>query len=336
LAIGEGAEYTPLVMRSHEIWREVEAETGAELLVRTGGLWISSSARQAETHVANFFDNTVAAARRFGIVHELLDAAAIRRRFPRFDVADNEVGYYEPEAGFLRPEACVDAHIALALAHGAELHCDERVQGFTDEGGRVRVRTDRGEYEARTLIVCAGAWLPELLPPSLARHFTITRQAMFWFGLREPIDPFLPANFPVWIWELQDRRNVIYGFPAIDGPEGGMKVATEQYAATTTTESVRYEITEEETRDMYERLVAPYMPHLGPDCVRAASCLYTATPDFQFVIDRHPAMPNVIIASPCSGHGFKHSPAVGEALAEMALDGRCRIDIRSFALGRFA
>jgi sarcosine oxidase len=336
LAIGEGAQYTPLAMRSHEIWREIEAHTGETLLTITGGLWISSAARQAETHVANFFANTLAAARRFGIAHELLDAAQIRRRFPQFKVADNEQGYHEPGAGYLRPEACVRAQLALAERHGAQLRRDEAVEGFSQSGDAVSVTTTQGRYAARQLIVCAGAWLPRLLDAELARHFTITRQVLYWFELGQSPQQFMPPAFPVWIWELQDRRNVIYGLPAVDGPAGGLKVATEQYERRTTPESVVREVSAQECRDMYANLAAPHLPGLGPRCVKAVACMYTATPDFHFVIDRHPRMPNVIIASPCSGHGFKHSAAIGEALAQMALDSRTSMDLESFSLRRFA
>lgn len=335
LAIGEGAQYTPLVQRSHEIWREIEAQTGERLLTITGGLWISSAARQAETHVANFFDNTLAAARRFGIAHEVLDAAAIRRRFPQFNVADNEEGYYEPSAGFVRPEACIRAQLALAERHGARIHRGETVLEFAQEGDRVTVRTDRGRYEARHLIVAAGAWLPQLLDADLARHFAITRQVLYWFDTGASFEQFAPPRFPVWIWELQDRRNVIYGFPAVDGPAGGLKLATEQYAVTTSADAIARDVDAAERERMYRDLVAPYLPGLGPKCVRAAACMYTATPDFHFLIDRHPRMGSVIIASPCSGHGFKHSAAVGEALAAMALDGRSEMDLTSFTFGRF-
>ena len=135
----------------------------------TGGLWISSAARQAETHAANFFDNTLAAARRFGIGHELLDAAAMRRRFPQFDVRDNETGYYEPDAGYLRPEACVRAQLELARRHGAEIRFDHAVESLDQLP------------PAGNIILAAGAWLPRLLPPELARLFTVTRQVQYWF-----------------------------------------------------------------------------------------------------------------------------------------------------------
>src|SRR5438477_2188277 len=151
-AIGEGAQYTPLALRSQEIWREIEAQTGDELYVACGLLIISSPARKATTHVPGFFENTLEAARRFEIPHEMLDAAAIRARFPEFAVADNEVGYFEPDAGFLRAEACVRAQLAIAERAGAELHRGERLEGFYEEGGSVRVHTDRGDYSARSLV----------------------------------------------------------------------------------------------------------------------------------------------------------------------------------------
>jgi sarcosine oxidase len=318
-AIGEGDAYVPLALRSYELFREVERECGESLLTVTGGLWISSPQRQAETHVANFFDNTLAAARRFGIEHEILPPAEIRRRFPQFAARDNEVGYYEPEAGYLQPEACVRAHLALARRHGAEIRTGQRVESLAELPA------------AGTVVLAAGAWLPRFLPPSVARLFTVTRQVQYWFEVRGTPERFMRPNFPVWIWELQDRRNVIYGFPSIDGRS--LKLATEQYTRTAEPDAVdaRLVVTEAEMQSMYADLVSPYFPSLGPRCVKATSCLYTATPDFHFVIDRHPERAGVIVASACSGHGFKHSAAVGEAVAQLALDGRSILDIGNFS-----
>lgn len=335
LAIGEGARYTPLVLRANEIWREVESQTGEDLRVVTGMLIVSSDRRRATTHVANFFENTLEAAGRFGIAHEVLGADAIRKRFPRFAVRDNEVGYYEPGAGYLRPEACIAAQLRLAQDHGAKLLREERVIALEPIAQRIAVVTTRGRYEADQAIVAAGPWVHEFLPSALAAHFTITRQALFWFDVDPPVARFTPPEFPVWIWELQDASHVIYGFPAIDGPRGGVKVATEQYAESTTPEAVIREVSPDEVRRVHDELVAPYLPEVSPRCVKAAACLYTATPDFHFAIGRHPELAPVIVASPCSGHGFKHSPAVGEALAQLALDGTARLDLAAFDLARF-
>jgi sarcosine oxidase len=335
LAIGEGANYTPLAMRSHEIWRDIEARTGEDLLVETGMLVISSDERRGNLHGSNFFANTIDAARRYGIAHEVLGAQDLRRRFPSFNVGNDEVGYYERSAGYLRPEACVSAQLRLAEEHGATLHRDERVTGIEPCEGGVRVVTDRARYEAPNAIVAAGPWVHELVPPEVSRHLTVTRQLLFWFEARPPVSRFTPPEFPVWIWELRDRSQAIYGFPAIDGPRGGVKVATEQYESATTPGGVVRAVSDDEKRRMYESLVAPYLRDIGPACIKAVACLYTATPDFHFVIDGHPGIPGAIVASACSGHGFKHSAAVGEALAEQILDGASRLDLSSFGLGRF-
>jgi monomeric sarcosine oxidase len=337
LAIGEGDAYVPIAVRSHEIWREIEARTGSKLLTVTGGLWISSAQRQAETHVANFFDNTIAAACRFAIEHEILDAEAIRRRFPQFAVAADETGYFEPDAGYVRPEECIAAQLVLAAEHGAEFRFEEPMTALSEDAGIVRVTTAQETYAARAVILSAGAWLPRFLPAEYARLFSVTRQVLYWFETREPAARFGAPAFPVFIWELQRSRNVIYGFPAVDGARGGVKVASEQYERTVDPDSPdRHAVGDEETRAMYQQLVAPHLPGLGPGCVKAVACMYTATPDFHFAIDRHPAMPTVIVASPCSGHGFKHSAAVGEALAQTVLGEAPSVDLSPFGFARFA
>jgi sarcosine oxidase len=314
-AIGEGAMYVPLVLRAYEIWREIEAATGESLLQVTGGLWISSARRQSEVHVANFFENTIAAARRFGIAHERLDAAAIRRRFPVFKVGGDEHGYYEPDAGFLRPEACVRAQLALAQEGGADLRRDERVASITQSRGEVTVATDRGEYTASQVVLSAGAGALGLLPTEIARFLTVSRQVLYWF------ESTGHEGLPVWIWELQERKHGIYGFP----PLGGLtKISTESFSR------------EIAPQEMYESLVAPHLDGVKAPCVKTMHCLYTTTPDFHFLIDRHPSMDRVIVASPCSGHGFKHSAAIGEALAQWIVDGKPAFDLSPFRLDRFA
>jgi sarcosine oxidase len=328
-AIGEGEAYVPLVLRSCELFREIEALTGETLLVETGGLWISSDKRLATTHVENFFGNTVAAARRFGIAHESLGPAEVRARFPQFAIRDNELAHYEPEAGFLRPEACVSAQLALAARHGAQLRTGERVLRFDERPSGVAIETDRGNYLAARLVIAAGAWLRELVPLKLGARFTVTRQVQFWFEVHDA-ERFRAPRCPVFIWELQEASHVIYGFPSSDGRT--LKVGTEEY-----TQEV--EVGQEhrvapaslaEMQRMHAQLVAPYLPGVGPECVKAATCLYTATPDFRFVIDRLPGYERVILASACSGHGFKHSAAVGEAVADLATERPPRVDLSSF------
>src|ERR1043165_5013567 len=318
LAIGEGDHLTPLAMRSHQLWREIERESGASLLQEIGALIISSDQNAAKTHVEGFFGKTVAAAEKFGIAHELLDATQIRARFPQFNIRDDEFGYFEPTAGYVRPEECVRVQLMLARKHGADLRINETVLGFEASGNRVAVTTDKGRYEADKLILAAGPWLPELPGARYADLLKIYRQVQFWFEAN-PAETFVHPRFPVFIWELQNSKQGLYGFPAIDGPGGGLKLASEQFEQTTTPQAARREVSESEI-DAMRALIAPNLPGVGPRCLRATACLYTVTPDFGFVIDRHPESERILIASPCSGHGFKHSPAIGEALAEWALE----------------
>ncbi len=333
LAIGEGAHYTPLVKRSHDIWRQIERETGADLLTQCGELIISSKSRKSSVHVEGFFQNTVDAAHTHGVVHELLEASQIRTRYPQFNIRDDEFGYFEAEAGFVRPEACIDAQLSLAKTLGAELRTCETVLGFEPNANGVTVKTDQGVYQADRLIVAAGAWLPKLLGGDFDKLLKIYRQVLSWFAIDGDVAAYEPERFPVFIWELPDSLQAIYGFPAIDG---GLKVATEQYAATTSPELVDRSVSMHEIDHMHRNYVAPFLKGVTSICVKAKACLYTVTPDAGFILDTLPSSERVIVASCCSGHGFKHSAAIGEVLADKAENRTASLDLSPFRLARFS
>lgn len=332
LAIGEGEHYTPLVRRSHEIWRELERETGTALLTQCGELIISSDNNVAATHVENFFEKTVDAARRYDIAHELLDAAQIRSRFPLFRIRDDEYGYFEPEAGFVRPEACIRAQLECAGRNGAEIRRGEKVLAIETGSHGAAIVTPSGRYEGAALIVAAGAWLPELLP-DFSRLVRIYRQVLCWFEVEGDPNDFRPGVFPVFIWELPDSHQGIYGIPAID--ENGLKIATEQYVCTTRADEVDRDVSSDEIDTIHRELVAPCISRVGSRAMRTGTCLYTVTPDAGFVIDRLRDAPRVIVASCCSGHGFKHSAAIGEVLAGLALGEPAAFDLSPCRLDRF-
>ncbi|HEX3944442.1 MAG TPA: N-methyl-L-tryptophan oxidase [Rhizomicrobium sp.] len=332
LAIGEGEHLTPLAMRSHELWREIESETAARLLSERGALIISSERNAAQTHVSGFFRRTVAVATKFGIRHEILSAAQIRVRWPQFNVRDDEIGYFEPTGGFVRPEECVHAELMLARRYGAELHVNEPVLEFDASTGGVTVATRRGRNSADRLIIAAGAWLPELLGEQYARLFKVYRQTQVWFEV-EDTGLFAPDRFPVFIWELQNSTQGIYGFPALDGARA-IKIASERFETTTTPAEVNRDVSADQVAALHD-LVAPNLYGVTSRCLKSAACLYTVAPDFGFIIDTHPDCERIIIASPCSGHGFKHSPAIGEMLADMVLGQTRRFDLAPFGLRRF-
>ena len=333
LAIGEGRHLTPFVRRSHDIWREIERETGVELLTVTGGLIISNPFATAHTHVPQFFENTIAAANAHGIPHELLDATAIRRRFPQFRVHDNDAGYFEPQAGFLRVDPCIRSQLQLAQKIGAEIATNEKTTGVVQSADGITVETDRTTYRARHAILSVGAWVPDFIDRKVAPLFRIFRQELHWFDLEGPIADFEPGRFPIFIWEMQGAGKAIYGFPAIDGARGGIKIASERYDATTTADSPNSKTSD--AAEMHRNLIAGNIPGVGSRCLRTETCLYTVTPDAGFVIDRHPDMDKVIFVSACSGHGFKHSAAIGEALAQRVVDGNSRLDLSPFGFRRF-
>ncbi len=334
LAIGEGADYVPLVLRSHEIWREIEQEVDYELLNSCGGLIMAIQGGQGQHGINDFLNQTVASAKQYDIQHETLTTEQIKARYPQLGLSGLEDGYFEPEAGFLRPEKCIEAQLSLAAKYGAMLSLNEEVLSYQADDNSVTVKTNKDTYTAKKVIVAAGPWVNSLIP-EFASSFKIYRQVLYWFDLKDKSQYELFKNMPVYIWEFGGGADdFIYGFPMVDGPNGGAKIATEDYTSETTPDTVSREVTQAEIDQMYERYVKDRFPALSNKCVKAKSCLYTSTPDSRFVIDFHPDHKNVIIASPCSGHGFKHSAAIGEVLSQMAINGKSSIDISGFNLAR--
>jgi sarcosine oxidase len=333
-AIGEGEEYVPFVLRSHEIWRELEAETGESLLFPVGGLVLGpESARRAQHHGhVDFVGRTIDAARHFHIAHEVLRATEVQKRFPAFGLVGDEIAYYEPGAGFLRPERCVAVQLQRARALGAIVHSGETVVRIVPRGREVDVVTGRDVYTAARVIATAGAWLPALLGGPFPKILRVYRQVLYWFAPHEP-STFGPGSFPIFIWiHGAGAADSFYGFPIVSD---GVKLASEQFVDTTDPDGVQREVSAAEVANMYASHIRGRLTGITDRCVRAETCLYTVTPDSRFVIDRHPESERLLVASPCSGHGFKHSAAIGEAIAELLLSGRSRLDLAPFSLARF-
>ena len=325
-AIGEGREYVPLVRRSHQLWREIERESGARLLTQCGIVVLAYPSSE-------FLDETRASARAYGIAHEDLTNAEAGSRFPMFALDDEIVAYYEPGAGYVRPEAAVAAQLGLARGAGAQLRFGERVERWSASDNGITVTTDTDTHHADQLLLCAGAWIGDLFPEG-RDTFAVYRQLLYWFPIREGYAEL--RDMPGFIWDLGGRQDDVvhldgfYGLPAIDGPDGGMKVAAESYEHTATPDGRQHPATHQESKGMYEQCIAPYLPWLGQTPVRTVSCLYTSTRGNRFMIDRHPEHDSVLIVSACSGHGFKHSPAIGEAVAEWLTGHPPAIDLGSF------
>jgi sarcosine oxidase len=249
----------------------------------------------------------------------MLDASEIRRRFPTLTPKDDEVALFEARAGLVRPENTVAAHLQLATRQGADLHFEEPMTRWEPYRDGVRVHTAENTYTAAHLVICPGAWAPQLLT-DLGVPFTIERQVMYWFQPRGGVQPFRPENHPIYIWE--DAAGVqAYGFPSIDGPELGAKVAFFRKGVVTTPETIDRTVHEDEVQAMADHM-SRHIPDLPGAFLKAATCMYSNTADEHFVIARHPAHPeSVTVACGFSGHGFKFVPVVGEIVADLALTG---------------
>ncbi len=335
-AIAEGEIYMPFVRRSNEIWRDLEARTGRRLFHKSGGLIIGSDSSAAFHFQGDFVETSARIAQKFGIPHEVFGADEIIRRFPLLRPRPDERAYYEADAGVLRPERCIETQLELARQAGATIHTGERVNGYEADAGGVTVTTAAASYRADKLILAAGAWIGELLPEAHRGGVRVCRQLIHWFEA-EDRSAFEPSRFPFVIWigdTLEDFWSVFPAPPLEDGGMDGVKMVTEQYHTSTQPDEVDRVVTAAEKADMYQRLTRPRLKGLRERSLQAEVCLYTLTRDEQFLIDFHPATERVVLASPCSGHGFKHSAAVGQTLAQLALDGGCEFDISAFNLAR--
>lgn len=336
LAYFEHPAYVPLLLRAYELWEQLERDSGRSLLTITGGLMIGTS----DSAVVS---GSLRSARSHGLPHELLDAAEIRRRFPPFTPQPGDVAVYEERAGVIGPESAIHAHLEQANRRGADLRFDERVlDWYSHPSGAVEVRTTRGSYQAARLVLAPGAWAPDMFHLPLL-PLEIERQVLYWFAPPGGTAPFAPERFPIYIWD-RGAGVQFYGFPAEAprkgvpyGPDPGVKVAFFRTGsgARCTADTIDRAVHPDEVRAMRDAL-ARCIPALSAGAlVETVACMYTLTPDRHFVIGLHPNHPQVVIASPCSGHGYKFATVVGEILADLAIDGTTRHPIDLFAPTRF-
>jgi sarcosine oxidase len=313
--------YVPLVQRAYALWTALEADTGRALLRLTGGLMLG----RPDTDV---FAGALRSAQEHGLAHEVLTAPAVRRRFPGLEPADDMEAVFEPRAGLLFTEACVEALQLGARRHGAVLEHGQPVIAWEADGAGVSVTTSEGHFRAGHLVVSAGPWLPRLAGLALPLH--VERQLSHWFAPAAQPQAFDAERCPVTIWEHAPGR-VFYTIPDPGGH--GFKAGIHHEGERVDPDTVRREPDAGDEAPV-RALLARFLPAANGRLVDARVCLYTNAPDGHFVLDRHPQWPRVILASPCSGHGFKFAPAVGEALADLVTGGSRRLDLSPFALAR--
>ncbi|MFT3710893.1 MAG: N-methyl-L-tryptophan oxidase [Archangium sp.] len=308
-AYGEGSAYVPLLVRAYELWRELERESGASLLHLVGCLNLGP-----REHA--FIRGVIESARQHSLPHEVLDAVALRERFPVFQPAAGDVGVFESDAGLLAVEDCTRAHVKVAKANGAKLR-EERVEELVVERDSVVVNGVR----ARKLVVAAGAWLQsQKWFPELANKLTVRRQVQCWF-------PRVPSSndLPCFIHLLDDGRS-FYGLPAYGAR--GPKVCQHKDGQVTTADAVNRATSDADSDPVREYLRA-HLPSLDAPPTERKTCLYSMTRDEHFLVGALPDSP-VIVLGGFSGHGFKFASVLGEIAADLVGRGRCRFDLSLF------
>ncbi|MGJ8527182.1 N-methyl-L-tryptophan oxidase [Maritalea sp.] len=332
-AIGEGIQYTPLALRSHEIWKELASETGEQLLFEVGGLMISTGNSHGSVHgSANFLDTTIAAAKKFNIEHELLTGQQIRTRFPGFDAGADDQAYFEPGAGYLKVEECVQAQLDRAIELGAKTVFDTKVLNINSDGDQFEIETDGETISAKKLVVSAGPWVNKLLGAPYSDILTPSRQVLHWYPIGNSAKEAW-TDHPVFIW-LHGEGDGYYGLPSLADPNL-IKVAAASYGDAADPDAIDRNVTREEQDEMFETHVKGRLAGIEAKAEKSVTCIYTVTPDSVFVIDTHPDHDNMMIISACSGHGFKHSAAIGEAVAQQMLNNHSDLDLSAFKLSRF-
>jgi sarcosine oxidase len=321
LAYYEHPSYLPLLRRAYELWRELQQQAGEQLLFTTGSV-------DAGPPGSAVFEGSRKTCELYDLPHEVLTGAELSRRFPGYRLPPETTAVFQPDGGFLTPERCIVAHVTLAQAAGAEVHACEPVLGWEPLPQGVRVRTDRAVYEADKLVVSAGAWASKLFPP-LAGLAVPERQVLGWFQPKRP-ELFVPERFPVFNLLVEEGR--YYGLPIYGVP--GFKLGRYHHLE----EKVDPDRLDRESHPGDERVLRSfterYFPEAAGPTMALRVCLFTNTPDEHFVLDLHPDYPQVCIASPCSGHGFKFCSVVGEIMADLAEGGETRHDIAMHRLSR--
>jgi sarcosine oxidase len=321
LAYMEHPSYVPLLRRAYELWREIERVAGEQLLFITGSI----DAGPADGEIVR---GSVLSCELHQLQHEVLDATVLHHRFPGYRLPSNMVGVYQPDGGFLMSERAIVAHVMAAQRHGAEVRAREPVLDWQPVAGGVEVSTSYGRYRARRIIFTAGAWMGALIP-SLERLMVPERQVLLW---TQPVraDLFRLGAFPVFNMEGPEGR--FYGFPVHGLP--GFKIGKYHHRSQRV-DPARYDRDVDATDEAVLREgVRRYFPDADGPTMALKTCLFTNTPDEHFILDRHPDVAEAIVASPCSGHGYKFCSVIGEILADLALEGDTRHDIDLHRLRR--
>ena len=320
----EDPAYVPLLLRAYDLWREIERETGTELLRITGLLMVG----EEQTEI-------IAGARRAALEHALplesLTARDIRARYPALRILPGEIGVFEPDGGVLDPERAIEAQLGLATASGAQARFRVAMQSWAAVPGGFAIQlADGTRVTSRALVLSLGPWFKDTLE-GLGIPLCVQRNVQAWF--QPSTEAFAAPRFPPFLLDRKGLPAPLYGFPDFGD---GVKAAFHSHGDVT--DAVQVDRAVNLARDIAPIVQAmeEWMPGATGTLREAKPCLYALTPDRHFVVDRHPDHPRLILCGGFSGHGFKFSPVIGEIGADLALGEGSRHEIDFLSLRRFA
>jgi monomeric sarcosine oxidase len=315
-------DYVALAQRAYELWRELERESGESLYYKTGGIDFGVPGAHGLADIERNY-------RERGIEHERLTADEIMRRFPQMNLSPETIGCYQPDYGMLHADRCVATQAAQAVRHGAQICEDEPVMAIAPRGDGVEVRTVRGVHRAARVIIAAGSWMRPLAAQlGLDLPLVVQKEQVQYMPAREP-ESFAIGRFPIFIHRFVGTTSLGAGFPVLGNP--APKFLIDHVGAHVAPEDEDRSV-DEPLRERVRAYAMDVVRGLTGEVSEAVSCRYTMTPDEDFLIDRHPEHRQIVLASPCSGHGFKFGSVIGQILAELALRGETSHDIGRFRL----
>jgi sarcosine oxidase len=319
----EGPQYVPLLLRARELWRQLEHESGFDLLNLNRGLMIGHEDSDG-------MRNVLASARDFELPHRVLDTDEMRRTYPQHAMRDGEIGFLDEWAGVLRPEFAVLAAATAAERRGARLVTGTRVTDVEPYGAGVRIRCGGRTWTVEQAIVTAGPWTNRFVP-SLGRHVFPRRLVMTWYHPRGSVADYLPDRFPIFIRDTNDMH--VFGTPTLDG--GSVKVAPHaSYGEMHDADDLDRNVAAADLEPI-NAAVAELFPGLVPTPVRVAAYMDAYTSDGHAIVGRMPGTSNVWVLGAFSGHGFKMAPAFGQVAAELAVDGKTSLPVEHLNPTRF-
>jgi sarcosine oxidase len=317
----EDPAYLPLLREAFPLWQALEEESDRHLLTMTGAAMIG----RPTSEVIRGAQRTATA---YALPHRLLSGADAARAFPQHRLRRDDVVFHEDMGGVLHPERAVAAALHTARGRGAHVLTDTTVQAVEAHNGGVRITTDGAVIEARSAVVCAGAWTARLLP-ELAPHLWVERQVNAWFPMHDAGE-FAAEGFPVFIREMDDDH-YLYGIPS---PDGTVKLAVHHEGVQVDPDTMSRDVTDDDLAPLRDH-AQHWMLAMDANPVRSIVCMYTNTPDEHFVVDTLPHAQPITVVSACSGHGFKFAPIIGDIAADLALHGKTARDISRFSSSRF-